>query len=547
MKQAKDSNRFRAAHTNRTTNWARLRHGVSQSTASLALALGLASQAVASTFVCGNVSGTWTKTGSPYIATCNLTVPAGQSLTIQPGVTFIIGQGLRVDVLGSISAVGTAAERITIRGANSSLYWDTIFIRYTGPEPTRFLNCNISDATNAISLKIYEVTATMTAQIDNCIFANCASSAVFGDSQGSAYFDNWCAEYVYDPTLDVALRNCRFVNFNTGCRFLVHGGARYEGGCGGTVIGTGRAMVTIENGVFQSVAGRAVSLEAGDYSRSSIATFVNNVFIGGSNAMVKADGSGVWSDEISYNCFYGNSTNFVGYPPVYGVICCVNNNGTPCDVANNIFTNPLFVETNTYTLANNSPCIDAGNPAGTYQDLCFPPSKGTPVNDIGIWGGPYACGSPAPMITRQPEGKTSCLGGAATFSIGVSGPSPLAYQWYHGTTLLSGQTGTNLSLTNLQSSDAGTYQVVVTNAFGRVTSAPASLVVNDACVDICMYAGLNIAGLPGRTYELRYTTDLNNTNFATWTFLATNTTPWFYIDTTSCGVPKRFYGVKLLP
>ncbi len=196
MKQAKDSNRFRAAHTNPTTNWARLRHGVSQSTASLALALGLASQAVASTFVCGNVSGTWTKTGSPYIATCNLTVPAGQSLTIQPGVTFIIGQGLRVDVLGSISAVGTAAERITIRGANSSLYWDTIFIRYTGPEPTRFLNCNISDATNAISLKIYEVTATMTAQIDNCIFANCASSAVFGDSQGSAYFDNWCAEYV---------------------------------------------------------------------------------------------------------------------------------------------------------------------------------------------------------------------------------------------------------------------------------------------------------------------------------------------------------------
>jgi hypothetical protein len=62
-----------------------------------------------------------------------------------------------------------------------------------------------------------------------------------------------------------------------------------------------------------------------------------------------------------------------------------------------------------------------------------------------------------------------------------------------------------------------------------------------------MYAGLNISGLPGRTYELRYTTDLNNTNFSTWTFLASNSTPWFYIDTNSCGLPKRFYGVKLVP
>ena len=219
-------------------------------------------------------------------------------------------------------------------------------------------------------------------------------------------------------------------------------------------------------------------------------------------------------------------------------------------MAYNIFQNPIFAETTNYTLAANSPCIDAGNEDSAYLDSCFPPSKGTAINDIGIYGGPGACNWVAPTpptITRQPSSQSSCLGSPALFSVAASGAPPLSYQWFHGTTLLSGQTVTNLSLTNLQSSDAGIYQVVVTNVYGAVTSAPVQLVVNDACVDICMYAGLNVAGLPGRTYELRYTTDLNNTNFATWTFLATNTTPWFYIDTTSCGVPKRFYGVKLLP
>jgi hypothetical protein len=80
-----------------------------------------------------------------------------------------------------------------------------------------------------------------------------------------------------------------------------------------------------------------------------------------------------------------------------------------------------------------------------------------------------------------------------------------------------------------------------------VTSAPAALIVNDACVDIHMYAGLNIAGQSGQTYVLKYTTDLNSTNFATWTPLATNTmgaSPWFYLDMDSPFSPKRFYGVK---
>jgi hypothetical protein len=47
---------------------------------------------------------------------------------------------------------------------------------------------------------------------------------------------------------------------------------------------------------------------------------------------------------------------------------------------------------------------------------------------------------------------------------------------------LSGQTSSTLSLTNVQSSEAGSYTVVVTNSAGSVTSSAASLTVDPAPV-----------------------------------------------------------------
>ena len=86
-----------------------------------------------------------------------------------------------------------------------------------------------------------------------------------------------------------------------------------------------------------------------------------------------------------------------------------------------------------------------------------------------------------PTISTQPTNQNVVAGGNASFSVGVSGTSPFSYQWYFNTsTILVGETGSSLSLVNVQAGNAGDYSVVVTNLYGAATSAVASLTVQAA-------------------------------------------------------------------
>lgn len=55
----------------------------------------------------------------------------------------------------------------------------------------------------------------------------------------------------------------------------------------------------------------------------------------------------------------------------------------------NIDVDPEFVNPPIdLSLRSTSPCIDAGDPNPVYNDLFFPPSQGTEINDMGYTGGP---------------------------------------------------------------------------------------------------------------------------------------------------------------
>jgi hypothetical protein len=89
----------------------------------------------------------------------------------------------------------------------------------------------------------------------------------------------------------------------------------------------------------------------------------------------------------------------------------------------------------------------------------------------------------APLIISQPQDKTSGLNGTVQMSVAVSSCPPLSYHWYFNVTndLASG-TNADLFLTNLTIDQAGSYQVVISNNYGSVTSAPAVLVISGAPV-----------------------------------------------------------------
>ncbi|MDD5140812.1 MAG: immunoglobulin domain-containing protein [Verrucomicrobiales bacterium] len=122
-----------------------------------------------------------------------------------------------------------------------------------------------------------------------------------------------------------------------------------------------------------------------------------------------------------------------------------------------------------------------------------------------------------PSIIQNPASQTTIVGSNATFNVVAGGGEPLAYQWrVNGANLadggqVSGARSNSLTLSNMTTPGTNSYNVVVTNFAGSVTSATASLTIY----------GVQITGQPaGRMIQLG-----SNTTF---TVSAIGQTPFTY-------------------
>ena len=85
--------------------------------------------------------------------------------------------------------------------------------------------------------------------------------------------------------------------------------------------------------------------------------------------------------------------------------------------------------------------------------------------------------SSAPLIQEQPASQTVSLQEPATFSVSAAGPN-LGYQWQRNGQDIQGAIGSTYTLASPSLLDNGAqFRVIVTNSFGSVPSAPATLTV----------------------------------------------------------------------
>jgi hypothetical protein len=84
---------------------------------------------------------------------------------------------------------------------------------------------------------------------------------------------------------------------------------------------------------------------------------------------------------------------------------------------------------------------------------------------------------PATIVTN-PTDVVATNGDTVELTVLGDGSEPLFYQWYFNeTNLLTDATNSVLQLSNVSPAQAGDYMVVLTNAYGSVTSTPATLTV----------------------------------------------------------------------
>lgn len=155
-----------------------------------------------------------------------------------------------------------------------------------------------------------------------------------------------------------------------------------------------------------------------------------------------------------------------------------------------------------------------------------------------------------PAVTAQPLSHIVNLGAHVLFNAGATGSPALAYQWLFNGTNISGASNVLFQIFNVQATNAGFYQVIVSNAFGAGTSSIATLRVLGVPVSFTTTPGsiqyangqftLQINGLTGQGPVVIQ----SSSNLTDWLSVYTNASgfgQFQFIDTNVGNLPFGWY------
>ena len=260
-----------------------------------------------------------------------------------------------------------------------------------------------------------------------------------------------------------------------------------NGAIGGTNGLAGEGAVGNSDGHLGSSAGGAIAQGSGGFSLKN--TIVANSVSGGNGSGSITDlGQNISSDAS----FPVGSSSQASTDPKLGSLA---SNGGP-----------------TATMV-----LLAGSPAIQRADLAAAPAfdqRGRPRPGAGKISPDIGAVEVVPaFITSGPTNFLATNGQSVTFSVVAGGDSPLQYAWRLNAVLLSQATNSNYIISSANSSHEGGYTVVVSNAFGSVTSQVAQLTVlktNEITISqITLVANQPFISIPSRI-GLTYVTEFKS-------------------------------------
>ncbi len=114
-----------------------------------------------------------------------------------------------------------------------------------------------------------------------------------------------------------------------------------------------------------------------------------------------------------------------------------------------------------------------------------------------VWLGATLVALAQPRILSQPRDVAVQLGQEAQFRVSATSTAPLAYQWRFNGTPLEGATGDKLTLTNVELTRLGCYDVTVSDGDGVVVSDPTWLLLANRWTELVYFGsseGMDMCG-----------------------------------------------------
>ncbi|MDZ7372351.1 MAG: right-handed parallel beta-helix repeat-containing protein [candidate division KSB1 bacterium] len=312
----------------------------------------------------GPVSGVWKASEGPYRVVGDISVPAGQTLRLLPGVVVEFAENHNFAVYGRLIVQGKADSQVVFRAAaGSQASWGSI--RFDSPRDSSSLHYAVIErAMTGISVRASRLSLQHVTFRQNVNGLDCV--------EGSRV---WIGASRFEDNTNTALRASETYLYLRHCIFR----GNSTGGIESAVILVNCPEAAIVQCEFFDNPTAAVEVQEGGriLLAHNTAAYNGYGFIVAYNDSSHITGNALCynrvglalemtTPRIEYNDVWGNTeANYLAPPPGVGEPVATNANGTPCDAFGNISVDPAFVAPTArdFRLFAYSPLVDAGDPS----------------------------------------------------------------------------------------------------------------------------------------------------------------------------------------